>query len=136
MISIYSKVKPGLLLHMVYRAIDFSEERLELVPVDNRLQCAALKLKEGKTFKPHRHIKRFQWTRQQTQESWVVMAGSVECSFYDIDGKIILKPVLEQGDVSFSLGGGHTYKILKSGLIYEFKTGPYQGQKKDKRWLK
>ena len=70
------------------------------------------------------------------QESWIVVQGSVECIFYDIDDKIIEKPVLYPGDASFTLEGGHTYKILEDNtLVYEYKTGPYEGQSLDKVFI-
>ena len=40
------------------------------------------------------------------------------------------------GDASFTLEGGHTYEILEDDtLVYEYKTGPYEGQKLDKTFL-
>ena len=44
--------------------------------------------------------------------------------------------MLETGDVSITLYGGHTYTILEDALVYEFKTGPYTGQENDKIFLK
>ena len=47
------------------------------------------------------------------------------------------EPILEQGDASFTLEGGHNYQILEDNtLVYEYKTGPYEGQKLDKVFLK
>ena len=41
--------------------------------------------------------------------------------------------ILNAGDSSFTLEGGHTYEILEDDtLVYEYKTGPYEGQEKDK----
>ena len=66
----------------------------------------------------------------------MVIKGSVECQFYDIDNTIITKPILNAGDASFTLGGGHTYLILEDNtIVYEYKTGPYEGQKLDKTFL-
>ena len=31
--------------------------------------------------------------------------------------------------------GGHTYKAIGEVKVYEFKTGPYKGQKADKRFI-
>ena len=57
------------------------------------------------------------------QESWVVLKGSVECHFYDTDGELLDKPVLNVGDCSITLGGGHNYLILEDDtLVYEYKT--------------
>lgn len=56
---------------------------------------------------------------------------------YDIDNKTILAtPILEAGDASFTLYGGHTYEILEENtIVYEYKTGPYEGQELDKRFI-
>mgnify|MGYP001207209045 CR=1 FL=1 len=54
----------------------------------------------------------------------------------EIDNKILAEPVLEKGDCSVTLEGGHTYTILEDKtLVYEFKTGPYRGQKLDKEFI-
>ena len=52
--KIYSKVD-GRLLHIINRVSDF-QDRIEIIPVDNFLQCATLKMKKDKTFPPHKHI--------------------------------------------------------------------------------
>ena len=91
---------------------------------------------KGQTFKPHQHIWKDGEKKVIAQESWVVIKGSVQCSFFDIDGSLISEPILNKGDCSITLEGGHTYSILKPGtLVYEFKTGPYKGQKYDKEFI-
>ena len=46
------------------------------------------------------------------------------------------EPILNVGDCSITLEGGHTYTILENDtLIYEYKTGPYKGQENDKVML-
>ena len=55
---------------------------------------------------------------------------------YDLDNKILATPILEPGDASYTLYGGHTYEILEEGtIVYEYKTGPYEGQELDKRFI-
>ena len=122
--KIYSKVD-GRLLHIVNRLEDI-EGRSEVVPEDNFIQCATLKMENGKTFKPHKHItKERHYNEQIAQESWVVIKGSVKCIFYDIDDEIIATPILYHGDASFTLYGGHTYEILEDDtIVYEYKTAP------------
>lgn len=136
--KIYSKVKPYLLLHVVYRHEDFVDAREEIIPPDQFIQCAALKLKKGKTFRPHKHIEREVTDKDRIpQESWVVMKGKVKCTFYDIDDTVIAEPVLRKGDASFTLRGGHTYLILsKECIVFEFKTGKYLGRQFDKTFIK
>ena len=133
---IYSKVEPDKLLHIINR-LDEVDGRSELVPADNFIQCASLRMDEGTTFRPHKHIKKDRRYREQiAQESWVVIRGSVQCIFYDLDDTVLAKPILKAGDASFTLGGGHNYLILEDDtVVYEYKTGPYEGQEFDKRVL-
>ena len=133
--KIYSKVD-GRLLHIVNRIHEF-QGRKEVIPEDNFLQCATLRMEKGKTFPPHKHIvKNRHYPEQIAQESWVVIRGSVKCILYDIDDTILTTPILKQGDASFTLYGGHTYEILEDDtLVYEYKTGPYEGQKLVKEFL-
>lgn len=134
--KIYSKVSKETLLHIVHRYEDF-KDRENLVPEDNYIQCAALKMEKDKTFPPHKHIKKERHHKEQiAQESWVVIKGKVRCKFYDIDDTLIAEPILEAGDASFTLLGGHTYEILEEDtVVYEYKTGPYEGQKHDKVFI-
>jgi hypothetical protein len=133
--NIYSKVDPNKLLHVIVRKEDLIKGRIEVVPENNFIQCALLNMDEGKTFKPHRHIWKERTRNVIAQESWIVIAGSVKCTFYDIDDQIIAEPVLQPGDASFT-EGGHTYTILENDtLVYEYKTGPYEGQSLDKKFI-
>jgi len=136
MIEVRSKVKEAL-LHMVYRASEFTEKRTELVDADQFIQCAYLKMDEGQTFRPHKHKwKSPNYKRVIAQESWVVIIGSVKVFFYDVDGELLETHILNAGDSSFTLEGGHTYEILEDHtLVYEYKTGPYEGQELDKVFL-
>jgi cupin fold WbuC family metalloprotein len=134
--KIYSKVDSGKLLHIINR-LEEIEGRTEVVPEDNFIQCATLRMERGKTFPPHKHItKKRTYDLQIAQESWIVIKGSVKCIFYDIDDTIIATPILKAGDASFTLYGGHTYVILEDDtVVYEYKTGPYEGQALDKTFL-
>jgi cupin fold WbuC family metalloprotein len=134
--KIYSKVEEGKLLHIINR-LDEIKNRSEVVPEDNFIQCATLKMTKGTTFRPHKHItKERQYEAQIAQESWVVIKGSVKCIFYDIDNTIIATPILKAGDASFTLYGGHNYEILEDDtIVYEYKTGPYEGQALDKTFI-
>lgn len=136
--KIYSKIQPDKLLHIIHR--NSNEEnlsRLELVPEENFIQCSFLTMPKGKTFKPHKHIfKQRTYNNQIAQESWIVVKGSVKCIFYDINDEIIAMPILYPGDASFTLFGGHNYEILEENtIVYEYKTGPYEGQKNDKEFI-
>ena len=134
--KIYSKKEPSKLLHLVYRQDDKEEEyRRDLVEPENFIQCATINnMPKGRTFAPHRHIyKKRNYEKFIAQESWLVVKGSVKCIFYDVDDEILATPVLFPGDASFTLHGGHTYEVLEEGTtVFEYKTGPYEGQANDK----
>ena len=137
---IYSNVEEGRILHIIKRLSEIEKQgvdRVDIVSPENFIQCSALNMKNGKTFKPHKHIyKNRTYDKLIAQESWIVIKGSVKCIFYDIDNSIIAEPILYSGDASFSLGGGHNYLILEDNtIVYEYKTGPYEGQNLDKEFL-
>ena len=134
--KIYSKVDPSRLLHIINRMSENSG-RVDIVPADNFIQCSLLCMEKDKTFPPHKHILKDRHYKEQiAQESWVVVRGSVRCILYDLDDEIIATPILKAGDASFTLYGGHTYEILEDNtIVYEYKTGPYEGQALDKVFL-
>ena len=136
MIKIYSKCEPGKLLHLINR-FDEIDGRTDIAPEEQFIQAATIKFPQGgKKFRTHQHIWKPGEKEVIAQESWVVLKGSVECHFYDTDGELLGKPVLNVGDCSITLGGGHNYLILEDDtLVYEYKTGPYKGQKLDKVFL-
>lgn len=134
--KIYSKIDQSKLLHIIYRFNEIRNGRLDIVPDENFIQCSSLKLEKGKTFKPHKHIWKERTREVIAQESWIVVKGSVKCIFYDLDNKIIAEPILYPGDASFTLEGGHNYEILEDDtVVFEYKTGPYEGQQFDKTFI-
>lgn len=134
--KIYSKEIPDKLLHIIVRKDDLKPGRVDVVPEDNFIQCAILNMEKDKTFKPHKHIWKERTRNFIAQESWIVVQGKVKCHFYDLNDTIISEPILEPGDASFTLEGAHTYTILEDDtLVYEYKTGPYEGQELDKTFI-
>jgi hypothetical protein len=134
--KIYSKVEPEKLLHIIVRKDDFKPGREDIVEENQFIQCSILQMENGKTFRPHKHIWKERTRNVIAQESWIVVQGSVKCIFYDIDDTLIAEPILYPGDASFTLEGGHNYEILEDDtLVYEYKTGPYEGQENDKRFI-
>ena len=137
--EIYSKVEPERLLHIIYRLQDFYDQesfRADVIPLNNFLQLATLRLEKDQTFKPHKHLWKDGEEKVIAQESWVTIKGEVQVTLYDLDDSIIYEPVLHPGDCSITLAGGHTYKALEPDtIVYEYKTGPYKGQKLDKEFI-
>jgi cupin fold WbuC family metalloprotein len=133
--EIYSKVKPSMLLHVINRVDEITTDRVDLVDGKQFIQVSCFEMDKGKTFKPHRHIPNEKVTKM-TQESWVVIKGRVKVYLFDINDSVLETPILESGDCSITLRGGHTYESLEEGtIVYEYKTGPYFGQEKDKVFI-
>lgn len=131
----YSKVDPNKLLHCIKRCSDIQKGRENLIDSREFIQCSALNLDKGVTFKPHKHVYK-DVENVLPQESWIVIKGKVKCIFYDIDDTILCEPVLYLGDASFTLYGGHNYEILEDeSLILEYKVGPYFGIELDKTFI-
>ena len=123
-------------LHIIHRFVSTQHGRQELVQPNNFLQCAALGLNAGKTFKPHKHIWRQGEENTIAQESWVVISGCVVVTYYDLSNNVISSHTLNPGDVSITLEGGHNYTVMADNtIVYEFKTGPYRGQSNDKLFI-
>jgi len=133
--KIYSKAMDGVLLHIINKLKDISETRVDICSDEQYLQVACFKMNEGKTFKAHKHIENIRETTI-TQESWIVIKGKVKAILYDLDDSIVHEEVLEAGDCSITFLGGHNYECLEDNtIVYEYKTGPYFGQEKDKVFI-
>lgn len=133
---IYSKLEPKKLLHLINRVEEITA-RTNVAPDEQFLQLATLRMAKGTSFKPHKHIWKLSPTKDViAQESWVVIKGSVKVFFYDTDGQLLEVQIINQGDCSMTFEGGHTYEILEDDtVVYEYKTGPYQGMDKDKEFI-
>jgi len=135
-IKIYSQKDPDRLLHVVYRTSLFNDTREDIVPDEEYLQLAVMKHDAGRTFRAHKHIFKEVPSTSIAQESWYVVRGAVKATLYDEDFSHITDIVLEQGDLSITLYGGHTYEIMEDNtLVLEYKSGPYYGQKADKEFI-
>ena len=136
MLKIYSDIMHDKLLHMIYYIDDLETKRVDVAPEEQFIQVSALQLEEGSTFRPHKHIwKEAPEPEVIAQESWCIMKGRVKAHFYDLDDSLIGEYELNEGDISLTFEGGHTYTILEDAKVYEYKTGPYQGVEKDKVFL-
>lgn len=133
--KIYSKIQPNKLLHIVTSVDEIKSGRIDVVPEEEYLQLAILKMNKGKTFLPHKHIIKEKIT-DIAQESWLVYEGKVKCTFYDLDDSILDEPIIEKGGISITLRGGHNYLIMSDNTtVLEYKTGPYLGQEFDKKFI-
>ena len=128
------------ILHKVLRLEESANKELERVDFSDPaefLQGALISIPTDHEFRAHIHIERSRdFSNLRAQESWVVIKGSVEVDYYTEDGKFLTNKLLGPGDVSISFRGGHGYRTLTNpALVYEFKSGPYEGQALDKRFI-
>ena len=133
--NVYSNVEKGLLLHQLYTPTE-KPKRVNISPESESLQVAHICLKNNQTFKAHKHIFKDVPPTSIAQESWYVVRGAVKAKLYDEDFTHLTDILLEEGDLSITLYGGHTYEIMQDDtLVLEFKSGPYYGQKLDKEFM-
>lgn len=134
--KIYSNLDPNKLLHMIIRKQD-ALGRTDISEPHQFIQLATLRMDKGKTFRPHQHIWVDRGVKEMiAQESWCVIQGAVKVTFFDTDGSELCSEYIYQGDASITYEGGHTYEIQEDDtIVYEYKTGPYQGIEKDKVFI-
>lgn len=133
--DIFSKTVPEKLLHTINKVEDIPDGRKDITDEKEYLQIATIKCKSGKYFKAHRHIPLYREV-PITQESFVIISGRVEVTFFDLDDTKLHTEILCHGDCCVTFYGGHSYKFLDDDtIVYEFKQGPYTGQKLDKVWI-
>ena len=134
-VNVHSRIDPSVLLFVINRRENISEDRQDLSPGEEYLQCATKQLTKGTTFAPHRHNELVRETNI-TQEAWVFLQGKVAARFWDIDDKLIYETELGAGDAAIVFRGGHSFEVLEDEtILYEFKTGPYYGVEKDKSYI-
>tara|TARA_R100000278_G_scaffold122226_2_gene107862 strand:- start:106 stop:528 length:423 start_codon:yes stop_codon:yes gene_type:complete len=135
MINYYSKVNPEKLICTITKKEDITQERQNITPDSEFMQVGAKKTLNGDFFKPHKHLPCNKHVTK-TQEAWVILNGSAEGVFYDLDDSYLNSIVLHDGDCAVIYDGGHSLKILENDtLLYEFKNGPYFGRDKDKVFI-
>lgn len=111
------------------------KSRYDLTEDEKFLQVSYLNLDKKTTYSPHIHLKNIKKTKISS-EAWIVMAGKLQVTFYDVDKSKIYEDVLHRGDISILFEGGHSFKpLVKKTSIFEIKNGPYLGSKKEKENL-
>ena len=89
----------------------------------------------GKILKAHRHIIN-ERTAERTQETVIVMNGSMRIDFYDDSNNIFQQEIVKTGDICIILTIGHGYQILENNTrIIEVKNGPFTSVEKDKELI-
>lgn len=128
--QIHSKLYPQMLLASVLTPND-SNTRTDAAGSDEILQASLLKLPQGRTIAPHRHLLQFRNT-QGTCEAWIVVSGQLQAQVFDIDNSLVTAMELSAGDCMVLYRGGHNFSVMsKDAVIYEIKNGPYHGAAAD-----
>ncbi|MBU0760457.1 MAG: hypothetical protein KJ600_00975 [Nanoarchaeota archaeon] len=127
---IYSRTNLGELVHVIQRGRDITQRREDFASEGEPLQAAAIRLTQGESVQAHRHMKMSRLI-ESTQEMVVVISGTIEVDFYDINGLPIKREVLKGGDCYVTYRGGHSVKALEESKLLEVKNGPYLGKDKD-----
>ena len=135
--KIYSKIKKKKLLHIIFSPSK-KNQRINISPESEYMQLCYLNLNKNNKFLAHKHFWKINNQKKRiVQESWLLIKGSVKVHLYDINDKFLTSKTLKPGDVSITFEGGHKLEVLKNNtMIYEHKTGPYEGQKNDLKYLK
>lgn len=129
--KVYSIVDPETLLALFFKPIS-TASRVDITDRTAILQIAAITLEDKILVPPHIH-KPINRETLGTDEAWVVMAGSILVTIYDLDEKLVGSWTLDSGSLALTMKGGHGLTSLQSGtLVYEFKNGPYWGPSVDK----
>jgi len=124
--KIHSKLYPQMLLVSVLSA-DSAGSRVDAAGTEEILQASLLRLPQGKTIAPHKHLFQFRNT-QGTCEAWVVISGQLQAQVFDIDHTVADTVTLSAGDCMVLYRGGHNFTVVsEDAVIYEIKNGPYYG---------
>ena len=128
----YSNIEPEKLIYSLLRLDELCDRRIDLSPDEEAIQVCGRAMSKGQVVPAHRHLPQDRRTTN-TQESWVVLKGSVRARFFDLDSSFLCERDIHAGDVVAFYRGGHSLKVLEDNtLFYEFKNGPYNGVKQDK----
>jgi cupin fold WbuC family metalloprotein len=124
--KIHSKVYPKILLVSVLSA-NSTDARTDAAGTEEILQASLLRLSQGRTIAPHKHLLQFRNT-QGTCEAWIVISGQLQAQVFDVDDSVADTVNLSAGDCMVLYRGGHNFTVMsEDAVIYEIKNGPYYG---------
>jgi hypothetical protein len=122
----------GSLCHLVLRAKEVPEGRLDITTPTVTLQVATMRYGINKAIHAHKHLP-CERRSTTTTEAIIVMRGAIEVDFYGLQDQHLATEHLATGDCCVFILGGHAVKFaVPDTLIYEIKSGPYMGREKDK----
>ncbi len=120
---------------ILHRTVEWKEGLDFITANETSIQTGTWWYQAGKELKAHRH-KLNERTALRTQETVIVMSGSMRIDFYDKDNNIFQQEMLIEGDLCVILNIGHGYKILEDNTrIIEVKNGPFTSVEQDKEMI-
>lgn len=136
MYKIFSKINKKKILHIFFQPKKNTKSFCITHPKEE-LQCLFYNFDKNKTIKAHRHLfKKKEYKKIKNQESWLLISGLAEVSYFDLDNKLLFKKIMKPGNISITFDGIHELKILKKNTqIFEFKNGPYEGHEHDLEYI-
>ncbi|MFC1819077.1 cupin domain-containing protein [Thermodesulfobacteriota bacterium] len=95
-------------------------------PDDLSQQLAFMRHPVGKVIFPHVHnpIPR---KVHYTQEVLFIREGKLRIDFYNDEKEYLESRILQEGDVTLLVSGGHGFEVLEDLEMIEVKQGPYVG---------
>ena len=95
-------------------------------PDDLSQQLAFMRHPVGKVVFPHVHnpISR---EVHYTQEVLFIRKGKLRIDFYNDEKEYLESRILQEGDVTLLVSGGHGFEVLEELEMIEVKQGPYVG---------
>ena len=104
-----------------------TDARTDAAGTEEILQASLLRLSQGRTIVPHKHMLQFRNT-QGTCEAWIVISGQLQAQVFDVDDSVADTVTLSAGDCMVLYRGGHNFTVVsEDAVIYEIKNGPYYG---------
>jgi cupin fold WbuC family metalloprotein len=129
--KIHSFSDPLQLLASVLSLSSLTQDRTNAAEEKEILQVSMMRLPEGKSIVPHRHLPQSRIT-QGTSEAWIVISGEVQATVFDFDSSPVATIDLVAGDCMVLYRGGHSFTVMSDNtVLYEIKNGPYYGAAAD-----
>jgi hypothetical protein len=120
---------------ILHSAREWKEGLDFLTPNETFIQAGTWWYKAGQELKAHKH-KICRREVERTQETVIVMQGSLRIDFFDDERKVFQQEIIHAGDICVILTVGHGYKILEDDTkIIEVKNGPFISVEADKELI-
>ena len=121
--KIFSKIDKNNLLHVISYLKDKEDLNQHISEPAEYLQSCKMKFPKNHIIKRHKHVKKdIKHLKKFSQESILIVKGSIELDLYDLDNSMIESISLSAGDLYILYRG--SYKFIsnnKNTLLYKIK---------------